>query len=169
MRTDAEKKAFAEECHEIERNGGDVLAYIAENWPSYTPRATWYKLQLEYLKRKKYCLTEGKPEDQNEKGVRTRMGKMLDVANEALEVLSRGENVFEFLAAKGYKNPSSQWWQCKDIAKRNDPDLYEKLCAFTPERRPPQRTAEQAMVPCMLIRSFCISFGLTPSSLLFLI
>ena len=57
MRTDAEKMAFAKECLKIEKQGGNVQEYIAQNWPSYTPRATWYNLQKQYLCRNVNQLT----------------------------------------------------------------------------------------------------------------
>ena len=34
-RTDEQKLAFAKECLELEKAGGDVLGYIEVNWPSY--------------------------------------------------------------------------------------------------------------------------------------
>ncbi len=122
-RTDAQKRAFAMECLEIEKTGGDVLGYIEENWPSYTPRATWYRLQRAWLGRKAHQLTEGKPK---EKGV-TAMGKMMDLARGCLEAYGRGEKVYDYLASQGSKNPSAYWYQIKATVKLKDPDLYEQL------------------------------------------
>ena len=52
-RTDEQKQAFVNECLEIEKANGDVLGYIEVNWPSYTPRATWYNLQKQFLGRRR--------------------------------------------------------------------------------------------------------------------
>ena len=84
-RSKAEKLEFAKACERIEKRGGDVLAYVEREYPSCTPRATWYMLQREYLNRKQ--LTEGRPkENRGEKD----MGKMMDMANEVMDAYARG-------------------------------------------------------------------------------
>ena len=137
-RSMAEKLDFAKACERIEKRGGDVLAYVEREYPSYTPRATWYMLQREYLHRKK--LTEGKPEEnRGEKG----MGKMIDVANAVMDAYARGEEAYDWLDAHGYKNASSTWFMLKQAAKKADPDLYDRMCEVVTRRnRKPQRKAE---------------------------
>ena len=93
MRTDAEELDFARECERIEKNGGDVQGYIAQEYPSYTPRAVWYRLQRNYLGRKDFQLTEGRPK---KKGVKY-MGKMMELAKGCLDAYGRGETVFDYL------------------------------------------------------------------------
>lgn len=130
MRTEEQKQAFVMECLEIEKAGGDVLGYIEVNWPSYTPRATWYNLQRRFLHRSTAQLTEGKP-----KGSGTRMGKMQEVANAVMDAYARGENVYDWLEKNGYRNPSSQWYQLKLYAQKHDMELYERMCDVKQERR----------------------------------
>ena len=130
-RTDEQKQAFVNECLEIEKANGDVLGYIEVNWPSYTPRATWYNLQKQFLGRRREQLREGKP-----KGGEN-MSKMLEVAQQAMEAVDAGENVFDYLEKAGYKNPSSTWYMLKQQAKKHDPDLYDRMSNVTVGRRKP--------------------------------
>lgn len=140
MRTDEQRQAFALECLEIEKRGGDVLAYIRDNWPSYSPRATWYNLQIQFLGRRIGNLTEGKS-----KGGEN-MSKMLEVAKQTVEAAGTGTSVFAFLAEQGYKNPSSTWYMLKQQAKKHDPDLYEQMAAiptgFKKDGKKPKKKAE---------------------------
>ena len=122
MRTESELQSFAKECMQIEKRGGDVLEYIAEKFPSYTPRATWYKLQSIYLGRRANQLTEGTPK---KKGGET-MGRMMEVAKGAVEAYNRGEDVTEWMLAQGIKNPNGYMYQIKSKVQ-NDPELYEKI------------------------------------------
>ena len=131
MRTDAELLEFALACEKIEKQGGDVLGYIEQEYPSYTPRATWYRLQKACLNRTAAQLTEGKP---NEKGVKY-MGKMMDLAQGCIEAFGRGESVYDYLASQGSKNPSAYWDQIKQTVKLKDPDLYEKLSVIRTDTR----------------------------------
>ena len=137
-RTNEQKQAFVQQCLEIEKAGGDVLGYIEVNWPSYTPRATWYNLQKQFLCRKQWQLTEGKP-----KGGES-MSKMLEVAQKAMEAVDAGENVFDYLEKAGYKNPSSTWYMLKQHAKKHDPDLYERMAAVAVGRRTPNPASAKA-------------------------
>ena len=130
-RTDEQKQAFVNECLEIEKANGDVLGYIEVNWPSYTPRATWYNLQKQFLGRRREQLREGKP-----KGGEN-MSKMLEVAQQAMEAVDSGENVFDYLEKAGYKNPSSTWYMLKQQAKKHDPDLYDRMSNVIVGRRKP--------------------------------
>ena len=137
-RTDEQKQAFVQKCLEIEKAGGDVLGYIEVNWPSYTPRATWYNLQKQFLCRKQWQLTEGKP-----KGGES-MSKMLEVAQKVMEAVDAGENVFDYLEKAGYKNPSSTWYMLKQHAKKHDPNLYERMAAVAVGRRKPNPAPAKA-------------------------
>lgn len=140
MRTDAELLEFALACEKIEKQGGDVLGYIEQEYPSYTPRATWYRLQKTWLNRTVAQLTEGKPK---EKGVKY-MGKMMDLAKGCIDAFGRGESVYDFLASQGSKNPSAYWYQIKQTVKLKDPDLYEQLSVIrTDTRKRPSPTCCQ--------------------------
>ena len=139
-RSKAEKLEFAKACERIEKRGGDVLAYVEREYPSYTPRATWYMLQREYLNRKQ--LTEGRPkENRGEKD----MGKMMDMANEVMDAYARGENIYDWLEAHGYANASSTWFQLKQAAKKNDPELYARMCEARMDRRKPKESKPEVI------------------------
>lgn len=139
MRTDAELLEFALTCEKIEKQGGDVLGYIEQEYPSYTPRATWYRLQKNQLKRTAGQLTEGKPK---EKGVKY-MGKMMELAKGCIEAFGRGESVYDYLASQGSKNPSAYWYQIKQTVKLKDPDLYEKLSVIRTDTRKKETPARK--------------------------
>lgn len=114
MRTDAEKQAFAMKCLEIEKEGGDVLGYIEVNWPSYTPRGTWYNLQRQYLNRNTNNLTEGKRKEESE--LRRDRKTMLDGV---LKVLSeKGDPIF-WLKEQGYANPNQAWTDLRAWANKH--------------------------------------------------
>ena len=139
-RSKAEKLEFAKACERIEKRGGDVLSYVEREYPSYTPRATWYMLQREYLNRKQ--LTEGRPkENRGEKD----MGKMMDMANEVMDAYARGENIYDWLEAHGYANASSTWFQLKQAAKKNDPELYARMCEARMDRRKPKESKPEVI------------------------
>ncbi len=119
MRTDAEKQAFAMKCLEIEKAGGDVREYIAKNWPSYTPRATWYNLQREYLKRNTAQLTEGKPEPKREEVNEMRRAKV-DLLNGVLKVLAEKGDPLEYMKEQGYKFPQQAWADLRNWANAHN-------------------------------------------------
>ena len=114
MRTDAEKQAFAMKCLEIEKQGGDVLGYIEVNWPSYSPRATWYNLQRQYLNRNTNQLTEGKRKEGNE--LRRDRKAMLDGV---LKVLSEKGDPLVWLKKQGYGNPHQAWTALRAWANKH--------------------------------------------------
>ena len=114
MRTDAEKQAFAMKCLEIEKQGGDVLGYIEVNWPSYTPRGTWYNLQRQYLNRNTNNLTEGKRKEESE--LRRDRKTMLDGV---LKVLSEKGDPIAWLKEQGYANPNQAWTDLRAWANKH--------------------------------------------------
>lgn len=119
MRTDAEKQAFAMKCLEIEKAGGNVQEYIAKNWPSYSPRATWYNLQREYLKRNTAQLTEGKPEPKREEVNEMRRAKV-DLLNGVLKVLAEKGDPLEYMKEQGYKFPQQAWADLRNWANAHN-------------------------------------------------
>ena len=130
MRTDAEKKEFAKTCLEIEKKGGNVQEYIALNWPSYTPRATWYRLQTQYLGRKSYEMTEGRPQFNSDGKEANTMKKRRD-RNEVLDAVlkvieDQGDPVAWFMN-EGYEAPIQAWQALRKWAVANRPEDAEKL------------------------------------------
>lgn len=127
MRTEEEKRAFAEECRKIEKAGGDVLGYIEANWPSYTPGGTWFNLQREYLGRKKR-FTSGKPKEDEE-----HMNKMRAVCAELMNnyVDDPDADVECYLEQCGYTNVPCALRNLKAWAKENEPGWYEEIRYLT--------------------------------------
>ena len=126
MRTDAEKQEFTFKCLEIEKAGGDVQGYIAKNWPSYSPRATWYNLQRQYLKRNTKQLTEGRPKAPTvkiDRKERIRMAKRRsrkELLQDMLKVLEEKKDPIAWLKDQGYANPYQTWADLKKWANANN-------------------------------------------------
>ena len=128
MRTEAQKIAFALNCKEIEKEGGDVLAFIEKNWPSYTPRATWYNLQKTYLGRNVNQLTEGKPKiERKEVNIMRKRRDMNVVLDEILKVIEAHGDPIAWFEKEGYAFPFSGWSNLKKWAQTIRPDDFEKL------------------------------------------
>lgn len=130
MRTDKEKSAFAKTCLEIEKQGGNVQEYIAKNWPSYTPRATWYLLQKMFLGRKACELTEGKPtinsDGKEVNTVRTKRDRN-KVLEEVLKVIEEHGDPVAWFMNEGYEAPIAGWQALRKWTEKNRPDDYKKL------------------------------------------
>ena len=129
-RTDEQKRDFVKECLAIEKAGGDVLGYIEVNWPSYTPRATWYNLQKQFLHCGTENLTEGKPKERisrkevNDMKKRESQRKMIEGL---IEGVKAGNDPKKVLTMLGYTNPACALRNLKWWAKQNDPDLLAAL------------------------------------------
>ena len=125
LRTDEEKIAILEHCLELERTGGDILGYL---WIQdyLTPRATWFNYQREWLGRKPYEFTDGKPKSKGEKnmGKKTDKRKVLEAVVKAIE---RGDNPLDFLLSFGYKAPQAAYADLKKYAAQNAPEMLAKL------------------------------------------
>ena len=142
MRSEAQKKAFALNCQEIEKKGEDVLGFIQKNWPSYTPRATWYNLQKRYLHRQPWQLTEGKPKPKEAEDMNDRKEIAYALKDGYYE---NGEEIRTFLEDCGYADASNGLSSVKDWAKKNDPECYEAIRNLTirgPQKRKPSETAQ---------------------------
>ena len=123
MRTDEQRQAFAKECWEIEKQGGDVLEYIRVNWPSYTPGATWFNLQRVYLPDKK--MTSGKP--QKEGGEEEMRRDRVETLNGILDALKKGEHPYDYLESVGYMNPHQAYVDTRIWARKYNHDAFEQL------------------------------------------
>lgn len=121
--------AIAEHCVKLEKEGGDILKYLWEQ--NYlTPRATWYNIQREYLGRKRYEYTEGKPNEKRRKYMRAKVSD--EDKKKAIQVAIDGGDPREFLAGFGVSDPKTMWWKIKWACRDEDPELYAKI----PERLP---------------------------------
>lgn len=150
MRTDAQEQAFAKECLKIENAGGDVLAYIAKEYPSYTPRPVWYRLQRNYLKRKTDQLTEGRPKIPERKEVdevrKETRNSQEDTVRALIDAHKAGKSIRECLQELGYTNVASALRNAKGWARKNRPEMAKEL-----ERiglgRPPVKPEEPGKKP----------------------
>lgn len=143
MRTDDEKLAFAKECLRIEKKGGDVQGYIRDNWPSYTPRGTWYNLQREYLGRKPHQLTEGRPRKiEKEETEVKRHGDAVEMAMSVIQCHKNGGNVRQFILEHGYGDPAKWLCNIKFRFKTDHPEIYAELKDITLGRRPRTKAEE---------------------------
>ena len=97
QRTDEERSAIMQKCIELEKNGGDVLEYLASQH-YISPRATWINFQRE-MGRKSYEWTNGKP---NQERSLKRMKKLtLENKKKAVQIAIDGGDPYEFLRECG--------------------------------------------------------------------
>ena len=129
MRTPEERMAIAQRCVQLEQEGGDILAYLwSENY--LTPRATWCNIQREFLGRKPYEFTDGKPKKEQERNYMQRASNLTDEQRKkACEIAIEGGDPRDYLQECGIRDPQSRWWAIKEWAKKTQPALYQKIPA----------------------------------------
>lgn len=157
MRTDKEKMDFAKACLMIEKKGGNVQKYIALNWPSYTPRATWYNIQRVYLGRSTNELTEGRPNiEKGDEEMRKQKNSQDETAKGLLDWVRKGRNPATYLAGEGFANPAAVLRNIKDYAKKHySPEIVEEICRITlrgtktapAEPKPSENPPEEVKAP----------------------
>ena len=135
QRTEEEKEAILVHCLELEETGGDILGYLwSENY--LTPRATWCNFQREWLHRKPYEFTDGKPKKKGEKKMNGMDGKARAARQKRLDELKKrigdGVGIRAALADMGFKSRSAgqMYRQIRNFAWENDPDFF----AILPEK-----------------------------------
>lgn len=127
LRTYDEKLAIVKRCVELEKSGGDVLGYLwSEDY--LTPRATWFNFQREWLGRKPYEYTDGKPKKGEDKMDRIRLTD--EEKLKAAELAISGGGVYPYLESLGAKNPSGMWRNIKGWIQKNDPELFAKIPGY---------------------------------------
>ena len=127
MRTEEDELDFAKACMVIEKQGGDVLAYIAKEYPSYTPRPVWYRLQRDYLKRKPFQITEGRPKKKGTNCMRKARGSIEESAAALVACMKSGNNPRECLEDLGYTNLNTALSNIRKYARENRPEWSETL------------------------------------------
>lgn len=140
MRTQEQRKAIADECVRIEKEGGDVLAYLKGKGFLYTTESVWRNLQTEILHRAPGSVTDGKPKEA--KGMNDRKEIAYALRDGYYE---NGEEIRSFLEDCGYADPSNGLSSVKDWAKKNDPECYKAIKDLTvrgPQKRKPSETAQ---------------------------
>ena len=144
----AQMEAFAKECKRIEKEGGDVLGYIRENWPSYTPRGTWYNLQRECLGRKPHQMTEGRPRKIEKEEIEVkRHGDAVEMAMSVIQVHKNGGDVRKHLLEHGYGDPAKWLCNIKFRFKTDHPEIYAELKDITLGREPRTKAEEPNPAP----------------------
>ena len=119
-------------CKAIEDQGGDVLDYIKINYPSYTPRPVWYRLQREYLNRNSLeQLTEGRPKTIWEKGAEEKVPRekrdMKAVVTGLLIKMKEGVSPQKYLTDQGYANIYAALRNIKAWTKEKMPEAYPEV------------------------------------------
>ena len=123
LRTYEEKAAIVEHCVELDQAGGDILAYLwSQNYIS--PRATWCNFQREWLNRKPYEFTDGKPG----KGTTMKRIRLTDEnRSEAVRLAIIGKDPKVYLEGLGVSDPAATWQSIKSYYKENSPDVYAQI------------------------------------------
>lgn len=132
MRTPEEREAIALECIKLEQEGGDILAYL---WSQdyVTPRATWCNIQRQYLNRKPYEYTDGKPKKTGRKyKPMPRKGDMKAIAVAVAEEIEAGRDYKLYMEGLGYKEPQAALAYFRKQLKKTDPELVERLYVRKP-------------------------------------
>ena len=123
LRTEEEKSAIVAHCLELEQTGGDILAYLlSENY--VTPRATWCNFQREWLGRKPYEFTDGKPKTKKERENMARLVFTEEQKMEAVRIAIEGGSPYMYLKGLGAKNPSCVWMRIKS---KLAPEILAKI------------------------------------------
>lgn len=129
LRTPEEKSAIVARCIELEKQGGDILAYLwSENY--LTPRATWCNIQREWLGRKPYEYTDGKPNKKKEKKKFMNPKQKQFTAEqkaECVRIAIEGGDPKPYIKSLGFKNPPGAWHNVKEWYRRNDPEMFRKI------------------------------------------
>ena len=126
LRTEEEKSAILAHCLELERTGGDILAYLwSENYIS--PRATWCNFQREWLGRKPYQYTDGKPKKKKERKDMSRLCITEEQKAEAVRIAIEGKSLCAYLKSIGSQNPSGAWFNIKKQYQKKHPEIYAKI------------------------------------------
>lgn len=115
-----ERAELAKACVEVEKAGGSVREFLAEQG-CISPWGTWYRLQKEELHRKEYQITDGKRRENMARKI------TLEQKKKAVQIAIEGGDVLEYLRNLGSKNPTGLWWTIKNDVKAADPELYAKI------------------------------------------
>lgn len=145
LRTDEEKAAILEHCLDLEESGGDILGYL---WSQdyITPRATWCNYQREWLGRKPYEFTDGKPKRKKGDVYRMKKAKVtLEHKKKAVQIAIDGGDPLKYLKDHGAGNPAAMWYTIKQNVKDTDPETFKKIPDLRNKSSEPTVTLADAM------------------------
>jgi len=103
IRTEEQREEIAQECARIEKAGGDVLGYL-HGLNYISARATWIRLQKEFLgRRKEWQLTDGKPKKKKEAALEVKTETVNDGKGMTVSVITKpvGFDGFTVRAVEG--------------------------------------------------------------------
>lgn len=129
-RSAEEKQRIIDRCVELEKEGGDVLAYLAsENYVS--PRTTWINIQRCDLEREPQQITDGLPHEVKQRRKPHQDGYRKVERVTAVQALIDGQNAgvdnYTTLKGLGYRNPGQAWRAICEWCQKHRPDLYVQL------------------------------------------
>ena len=146
LRTYEEKAAIVEHCVELERTGGDILGYLwSENYIS--PRATWCNFQREWLGRKPYEYTDGKPKAKGEIRLNKKFKVTPEIRAEAVRLAIAGEDPRGYLTNLGSADAQNIWIKIRAELKDSSPEIYAQL-----PKRIPRKTVQAKKIHADVIR-----------------
>ena len=136
-RTPDEIVDIVNHCIELEKTGGDIIGYL---WSQdyISPKATWFNFQREWLRRKPYEYTSGRPDERRQKKfMNTKQKQLTDEQRaECARLAIEGMDPKPYIAGLGFKVPSTVWYNVKQWYKRNDPKVYEKISERVGRKKP---------------------------------
>lgn len=135
-----DQQKMAIECQNVERMGLNVLSYLQKAYGCISPRATWQRLQLNYLGRTIKTMTDGR----EKKEMFTRK-ITLEQKKKAVEMALEGQSPIEYLRECGSVNPNNLWYVIKQNMKKVDPETYERLQAMGGRKAAKPETAVEPM------------------------
>ena len=148
-RTETEIREIIKNCKRIEKEGGDVLAYLAsEHYIS--PAATWHNLQKYDMRRSPDQMTSGKPEregtrmETNGRGGQTKLKvEHRQLIEMVIKNREKGISERQTLQEFGYVNFRGKAQSLREWAQSHDTALYLRLT----EEEEPAKVAESAPDP----------------------
>jgi hypothetical protein len=165
-RTEAEKQRIFHRCLEIERQGGDIIAYLkSENYIS--PRATWHNFQRCYTKRKPEEFTSGRPTNKGETDMeKTERPGRIQILAEIIEEMKKGVHPYDALKQYGYANVAQAYTDIRQYARDKAPDLYEAIPEeykiMSKRYRPKNKLEKQEQLQLEAGKDYSLSVAETP-------
>lgn len=134
---DTKRELLAKECVKVERQGGDVIAYLKGKGYIYSTRSTWENLQRSCLHREGNRITDGSPKEVQVTVNRRRKNwdgdEFREIAIEAVKIAKGGDDPRVFLQSKGYMDTATAWMKAKTIYRTLHPG--EEIPTLGPKKK----------------------------------
>ena len=140
------REELARDCLRIERQNGDVLAYLKGKGYIYSTRSTWENLQRQILHRSDSGITDGKPKEAEELARRKnwKSEEFRSIAEEAVLIAQSGSDPRVFLRSKGYADTAAAWMKVKRVYREDHPDAEFPILAREKKYDSPEQPRKQA-------------------------